>query len=167
MKSKKLFTFAIASVLLAISITGFAAYAKESENIAKIGALQENGAISEEQADLSDAEAEIFAAGDAALAQPTAESSPQTDNYTKRSVSITTSRDTAALRLGSSITLTANLVGYDGLDYTCQWQYAEADSEGNIIGTWQNAQENGLTVSYILTEQNILTAWRVRVIVAE
>ncbi len=84
-----------------------------------------------------------------------------------RKVTILVSRDTEELQLGSQITLTAVLEGYEGVPYTCVWQYATADRDGNIVGEWQDAQTDVLSLSYTLTEDNLLTAWRLRVVAAD
>lgn len=89
------------------------------------------------------------------------------ENITPKSVIVTTSYDTETLQLGSQITLTATLTGYEGLNYTCYWQYAAASSDGSIIGEWQNAQSGDLSFTYVLTETNLLTAWRMCVTVNE
>ena len=99
-----------------------------------------------------------------------AEVAPDTttaENTTPKSVIVTTSYDTETLQLGSQITLTATLTGYEGLNYTCYWQYAAASSDGSIIGEWQNAQSGDLSFTYELNEENLLTAWRMCVKVDE
>ena len=53
------------------------------------------------------------------------------------------------------------------MEYTCCWQYAAADRDGNIVGEWQDAQSGTLTMSYELTAENLLTAWRMSVTVVE
>ena len=85
----------------------------------------------------------------------------------ERQIRVSASYDTDELQLGSRITLTAKLEGYDGQNYTCCWQYAAADKEGNIIGEWQNAQSSALSYSYTLSEENLLTAWRMCVTISE
>ena len=85
----------------------------------------------------------------------------------ERQIRVSASYDTDELQLGSRITLTAKLEGYDGQSYTCCWQYAAADKEGNIIGEWQNAQSSALSYSYTLSEENLLTAWRMCVTISE
>lgn len=84
-----------------------------------------------------------------------------------RSVGISVASDTDPLQIGSRITLTAELSGYDGLDYVCRWQAAAARSDGSIVGEWRNVQNGGQTFTYVLTEENLLTAWRVCVSVNE
>lgn len=92
--------------------------------------------------------------------EPTPEPVPQ-------NITVNATCDTSTLQLGSRITLTATLEGYDGLDYTCCWQYAAADRDGNIVGEWKDAQADTLTHSYTLTEDNLLTAWRMCVTLAQ
>ena len=82
-------------------------------------------------------------------------------------MSVQVSRDTETLQLGSIITLTATLEGYEGVEYACRWQYAAADRDGNIVGEWQDAEAGTLTMSYELTAANLLTAWRMSVTVLE
>ena len=84
-----------------------------------------------------------------------------------RSVGISVASDTDPLQIGSRITLTAELSGYDGLDYVCRWQAAAARSDGSIVGEWRKVQSGGQTFTYVLTEENLLTAWRVCVSVNE
>jgi uncharacterized repeat protein (TIGR02543 family) len=61
--------------------------------------------------------------------------------------------------IGTKITLTAHLTGYDGLeidkDYTIQWQYRIGEGGWNDI---QNANE--MTYVFILDEQNTHYSWR-------
>lgn len=78
-----------------------------------------------------------------------------------RSVGISVASDADPLQIGSRITLTAELSGYDGLDYVCRWQAAAVRSDGSIVGEWRNVQNGGQTFTYVLTEENLLTAWRV------
>ena len=85
----------------------------------------------------------------------------------ERRITVSAASDTAELELGSRITLTAELEGYEGLDYACCWQYAAADRDGNIVGEWQDAQADSLSFGYVLTEENLLTAWRMCVTVNE
>lgn len=85
----------------------------------------------------------------------------------QRAVTVTATYDTETLQIGSRVTLTASVEGYDGLEYTCCWQYASADANGNIVGEWQNAQTDALSFTYELTGENLLTAWRAYVTVGE
>ena len=82
-----------------------------------------------------------------------------------KSVLVAMSYNTETLQLGSVITLTATLTGFDGLEYTAVWQRAAADSEGHITGEWQDVKAGTLTHTYTLAEDNLLTAWRLCVTV--
>ncbi len=84
-----------------------------------------------------------------------------------KTVCVDMNLNTQSLQIGSQITLSARLEGFDGLDYTGRWQYAPADSEGNIIGEWQDSEIESLSFTYELTEENLLTAWRMCVTVNE
>lgn len=71
-------------------------------------------------------------------------------------------------RLGDSVTLRCILGGYEEASYTLQWQFAATDWNGNITGHWQDQPEaNADEYTVVLTESNLLTAWRVRIDVAE
>lgn len=85
------------------------------------------------------------------------------DHTVPKEVFVTAHCDAEVLSLGSRITLTATLVGYEGLDYLCRWQYADADRNGSVVGEWQDAKSGEMTFSYVLTDENLLTAWRMRV----
>ena len=93
-------------------------------------------------------------------------SAPAEEQPVERTILVSFTCDTEALRLGSRVTLTATLVGYEGLNYTCCWQYAAADAQGNIIGPWKKAGE-GLSYTYTLQEDNLLTGWRMCVTIHE
>lgn len=97
---------------------------------------------------------------------PAEETAPAEEQPVERTILVSFTCDTEALRLGSRVTLTATLVGYEGLNYTCCWQYAAADAQGNIIGPWKKAGE-GLSYTYTLQEDNLLTGWRMCVTIHE
>ena len=102
----------------------------------------------------------------AADEEPVEEIEPVSEeSVTERTIQISSSCDTETLQLGSRITLTAKLAGYEGVNYTCCWQYATADAEGNIASEWKDAENDSLSYTYILNEDNLLTAWRMRVLV--
>lgn len=84
-----------------------------------------------------------------------------------RFVSVSAAYNTEALQLGSEITLTAQLSGYENAAVSCVWQYAAANSEGEIIGEWQDSENTDLSFTYTLTAENLLTAWRMSVTVNE
>ncbi len=100
---------------------------------------------------------------DAAPVEP-AEEAPAAP---ERSINVSASWDTDELQMGSRVTLTATLAGYDGLNYTCRWQCAAADDAGNIVGEWQDAQADAYSIDYVLTQENLLTAWRLCVLISE
>ena len=105
-------------------------------------------------------------AGPAADEEPVEETEPVSEvPDTERTIQISSSCDTETLQLGSRITLTAKLAGYEGVNYTCCWQYAAADAEGNIVSEWKDAESDSLSYTYTLNEDNLLTAWRMRVLV--
>lgn len=80
-----------------------------------------------------------------------------------KEVRVSSHCDTDRLMLGSRITLTAALIGYEGQDCACHWQCAAADETGVVVGPWQDVPSAELTYSYVLTKENLLTAWRMRV----
>lgn len=82
-----------------------------------------------------------------------------------RFVSVSAAYNTETLQLGSEITLTAQLSGYENAAVACVWQYAAANSEGEIIGEWQDSENTDLSFTYELTAENLLTAWRMSVTV--
>lgn len=64
--------------------------------------------------------------------------------------------------VGTEITLTAYPVGFDGQNYTLQWQRTEDFNE------WEDIPgENNLTYTYTLNEETVKYHWRVAVIEAE
>ena len=82
-----------------------------------------------------------------------------------KSVVVRASCDSECMQLGSRITLTAVLAGYDETEYTCRWQWAGVGSDGSILGEWRDAQRTDMSFTYVLTEENLLTAWRMCVTV--
>lgn len=94
--------------------------------------------------------------------EPALEEEPEVP--VERSVHVSVSFDTEKLQLGSQVTLTAVLNGFDG-GYTCRWQNASADAEGNINGDWQDTDITSDSFTYTLMQDNLLTAWRVCVTV--
>jgi len=58
---------------------------------------------------------------------------------------------------GTPITLTANLTGFENKDYTLQWQYSPDNR-----ATWIDIPgENGMTMTYEISDQNDHYIWRV------
>ena len=79
-----------------------------------------------------------------------------TEEAPVRSVSFTITADGDVLHLGDVAHFNAELVGYEGLDYTLQWQMS-ADNE-----TWEDIPEQtGLQMDVVRTEENSHLFWRV------
>jgi rhamnulokinase len=65
---------------------------------------------------------------------------------------------------GDTITLSAMLAGFEGMEYETVWQYALTDKNQQIISGWNDIEgANRLTYAYILNEQNATWAWRIEV----
>jgi hypothetical protein len=57
---------------------------------------------------------------------------------------------------GTLITMTAELIGFENVDYTLQWQYSVGDNE------WVNEPgANGTTFTFELNETTVQYTWRV------
>ena len=77
-----------------------------------------------------------------------------------RSVDFTITGDGDALRLGDVAHFSAKLAGYEGLDYTLQWQMS-TDNEN-----WEDIPEaTGEQMDLVLTEENSRLFWRVTVLI--
>ena len=81
----------------------------------------------------------------------------------ERSIAINVAYDAERVRIGSRVTLSAVLTGYDGLDYSLVWERAKVDDNGIIISKWQETDISATEFSYIFTESNYMYAWRLRV----
>jgi len=66
----------------------------------------------------------------------------------------------ADLKLGDTVTLTATLVGYDGLNVSLQWQYSK-DGEQWTDAT--GAGSNELVYAFQVSDETANTAWRLGV----
>ena len=67
--------------------------------------------------------------------------------------------------LGDTITVKAELIGYEGLVYTCEWECAVMDETGAVVGEWQPTGITALEHSFVLDETNAHVAWRLRTVV--
>ena len=77
-----------------------------------------------------------------------------------RSVTFTITGDGEALRLGDVAHFNAELTGYEGLDYTLQWQMS-TDNEN-----WEDIPDaNEPQMDLVLTEENSRLFWRVTVMI--
>jgi len=81
----------------------------------------------------------------------------------ERSVHVTFSKDADELTIGTTVTLTAELTGFENTSYTTVWQYCSVNADGEATGDWQDGETNTLTHTYTLTESNMGLAWRMRV----
>lgn len=81
----------------------------------------------------------------------------------ERSVHVTFSKDADVLTIGTTVTLTAELTGFENTSYTTVWQYCSVNADGEATGDWQDGEQNTLTHTYTLTESNMGLAWRMRV----
>ena len=78
----------------------------------------------------------------------------------ERSVTFTITGDEEELHLGDVAHFNAELVGYEELDYTIQWQMSE-DNEN-----WEDIPEaNEMQMDLVLTEENSSLFWRVTVLI--
>lgn len=84
-------------------------------------------------------------------------------DISKLSIEIkTTLRDVVAL--GEKITLTAELDGFDGLEYTVQWQVNKTGGSKD----WEDVKgETGLTCEYEATAETLGYSWRLAVDIKE
>lgn len=81
----------------------------------------------------------------------------------ERSVHVTFSKDADELTIGTTVTLTAELTGFENTSYTTVWQYCSVNADGEATGDWQDGEQDTLTHTYTLTESNMGLAWRMRV----
>ncbi|HNW86861.1 MAG TPA: hypothetical protein PLP25_09955 [Candidatus Limiplasma sp.] len=64
------------------------------------------------------------------------------------------------LKMGDTVTLTATLIGYEGVNVSLQWQYTK---DGK---TWTDAKgANSLTYAFQVNDETASTAWRLAVTV--
>ena len=61
--------------------------------------------------------------------------------------------DAETPELGSTATLTMNLIGYDGLTYTVFWQCDKGDG-------WETVHEGTPSISFMVCEENVNWQWR-------
>lgn len=78
----------------------------------------------------------------------------------ERSIQVVASN--SSLKVGETLKLTAKLSGFDGIEYTLNWQVKAQDGE------WKNLSgAHGETLKVELTSENIGSAWRVTVETAD
>jgi len=89
---------------------------------------------------------------------PVATETPAVDATTLPNVSIVIRcTNTKPITVGETVKLSAEITGIDWHECTLQWQYLDGDE-------WKNASGgNDITYSYVLTEANLNTTWRLAV----
>ena len=93
-------------------------------------------------------------------AQPEATAEANATQNTERSIKVVS--NSSNLQVGETLTLTAKLSGFDGIEYQLNWQ---VKTEG---GDWQNVSgEHGETLKVKLDDQSIGSSWRVVVETAD
>ena len=86
------------------------------------------------------------------------ENIPESETQAERSITIDVTWDVDNPIIGDTAHLKANLVGYDGLEYTMQWQYS-LDQE-----TWYDISgETNQNMDVVVTKENNLYHWRMLV----
>ena len=73
-----------------------------------------------------------------------------------RKIDVYITSENTEIHFGDSVTLYAVMKGYDDCVFTVQWQISPDDNEYADI-----AGENGLTYTFIVTEQNYTNYWRI------
>ena len=89
---------------------------------------------------------------------PTATETPAVDATMLPNVSIVIRcTNSKPITVGDTVKLTAEITGIDWHECTLQWQYLDGDE-------WKNASSgNDITYSYVLTDANLNTTWRLAV----
>ena len=89
---------------------------------------------------------------------PAATETPAVDATTLPNVSIVIRcTNSKPITVGDTVKLTAEITGIDWHECTLQWQYLDGDE-------WKNASSgNDITYSYVLTDSNLNTTWRLAV----
>lgn len=89
---------------------------------------------------------------------PAATETPAVDATTLPNVSIVIRcTNSKPITVGDTVKLTAEITGIDWHECTLQWQYLDGDE-------WKNASSgNDITYSYVLTDANLNTTWRLAV----
>ena len=89
------------------------------------------------------------------------ENEPESEEKPERHISVEVSWDVPYPVIGDTAHLKANLEGYDGLDYTMQWQYSpdQGKTWNDILG------ENDYMMNVVVTRENNIYHWRILVYV--
>ena len=90
------------------------------------------------------------------------ENRPESELLPERHITVDVTWDVPDPIIGDTAHLTATLEGYEGLQYSMQWQY----SPDRI--TWYDIEgETDTTMDVVVTEENNLVYWRILVYVEE
>ena len=93
---------------------------------------------------------------------PDDENGPESEKLPERHITVDIAWDVPDPVIGDTAHFIANLEGYDGLQYTMQWQYSPDDS------TWFDLPgETGQTMDVVITEENNIVYWRILVYVEQ
>ena len=89
---------------------------------------------------------------------PAATETPAVDATTLPNVTVVIRcTNSKPITVGDMVKLTAEITGIDWHECTLQWQYLDGDE-------WKNASSgNDITYSYVLTDSNLNTTWRLAV----
>ena len=116
--------------------------------------------VTEQPAATSEAATETPAVTEtpAATETPAITETPAVDATTLPNVSIVIRcTNSKPITVGDTVKLTAEITGIDWHECTLQWQYLDGDE-------WKNASSgNDITYSYVLTDANLNTTWRLAV----
>ena len=89
------------------------------------------------------------------------ENEPESEEKPERHISVEVTWDVPYPVIGDTAHLKANLEGYDGLEYTMQWQYSpdQGKTWNDILG------ENDYMMNVVVTRENNIYHWRILVYV--
>lgn len=106
----------------------------------------------------------------AVAAEPEETEEPEQDERTlaeiieetnpERGITVNAAWDTDELAMGSTVTLTMDVVGYDGLTCTVFWQCDKGDG-------WETVSEGEMAFSFVADEENVHWQWRAGVNITE
>lgn len=136
--------------------------AQQQEVIPETAAPAETVAVTEENTPEPTVESSVTeqpaATSEAATETPAITETPAVDATTLPNVSIVIRcTNSKPITVGDTVKLTAEITGIDWHECTLQWQYLDGDE-------WKNASSgNDITYSYVLTDANLNTTWRLAV----
>lgn len=90
------------------------------------------------------------------------ENGPESETETERHITVEVKWDVPNPVIGDTAHMKANLVGYEDLTYTMQWQYSPDEI------TWYDIPgETDTTMDVVVTRENNVVSWRILVFVEE